>query len=215
MSDSAGMNTKGDEARCSGGPGLVLSPGREKHGFIGGILSGILSLCQGMAVTLRYFLRPSTVATRQYPENRATLKMYERFRSLLVMPHDQDGYHNCTACGICETACPNASINVVSGKDAAGKRILKNYIWRMDTCTFCNACVQACPFSAISMTGGFENAVYDRRLLAYSLNRYSGPPANALKKIEDPAERKKMMEPCSPYSAHALLDITCSDAGGK
>jgi len=204
-----------EEARRAGAPGTVLSPAEKRHGFIGGVFSGLLSLVQGMAVTLGYFLRPSTVVTRQYPENRATLKMYERFRSLLTMPHDQDGCHNCTACGICQTACPNASIKVVSGKDAAGKKILKNYIWRMDACTFCNACVQACPFSAITMTGGFESAVYDRRLLSYSLNRYAGPSASALKKIADPAERRKMMEPCLAYSGQVLPGETPPIAGGE
>lgn len=197
------------------GSGTVLSPGEVQRGFVGGIIFGLISLIKGMMLTFGYFSHPSTVVTQQYPENRDTLKMCERFRSLLVMPHDQDGCHNCTACGICQTACPNASINVVSAKDVAGKKILKNYIWRMDTCTFCNACVQACPFSALAMTGSFEGAVYDRRLLIYLLNRYAGPPANALKKIADPAERKKMMEPCLPYSGWALPGETISSAGGR
>ncbi|MEI6970962.1 MAG: 4Fe-4S binding protein [bacterium] len=198
--DIATQEMKGADAGPAGAGGLVLSPAERKHGFVFRVLGGLLSLLQGMAVTLKYFLRPWTVVTRQYPENRATLKMYERFRSNLVMTHDQDGFHNCTACGICQTACPNASINVVTAKDAAGKRFLRNYVWRMDACTFCNACVQACPFGAIAMGGNFENAVYDRRLLTYSLNRYSGPPANALRKVVDPAERQKLMVPCSPYA---------------
>lgn len=209
------QSTKRDGPCRTLSPGTVLSPKEVQHGFIGGIFRALLSLLQGMAVTLKYFLRPSTVVTRQYPENRETLKMYERFRALLEMPHDQDGYHNCTACGICQTACPNASIRVLSGTDAAGKKILKNHIWRLDSCTFCNACVQACPFSALAMTGKFENAVYDRRLLTYSLNRYAGPPANALKKIADPGERKKMMEPCLPYSVQAPPDEPLSSPGGK
>jgi NADH-quinone oxidoreductase subunit I len=209
------MNNSDTTEQSANKPGTVLSPKDVQHGFIGGIFAGLLSLVQGMWVTLTYFLRPSTVVTRQYPENRDTLKMYDRFRALLEMPHDQDGYHNCTACGICETACPNASINVITGKDAAGKKILKNYVWRLDACTFCNACVQACPFSALAMTGKFESAVYDRRLLTYSLNRYSGPPANALKKVADLEERKKMMEPCLPYSAETQAVEPVSSSGGK
>jgi len=213
-SDTSELKTRRSDANGAGIAGIVLSPVRRHHGFIGGVFSGLLSLVQGMAVTLKYFVRPSTVVTRQYPENRKTLKMYERFRSLLIMPHDPDGCHNCTACGICETACPNASISVVSRKDAAGKKVLKNYVWRMDSCTFCNACVQACPFSALSMNGYFENAVYDRRLLSYSLNRYSGPPASVLKKIEDLTERVKMMEPCLPYSGQSVFGETPVDSGG-
>ena len=211
---TAQVVTKGG-ARSGGAPGTVVSPAARQHGFVAGVFAGLLSLLQGMAVTLKYFLRPWTVVTRQYPENRATLKMYERVRSQLVMSHDQDGCHSCTACGICETACPNASISVVTARDAGGKRVLKRYIWRMGVCTFCNACVQACPFAAIVMAGGFENAVFDRRLLAYCLNRYSGPPANALKKIADPAERKKTMEPCSPYSGFELAGEAAPGSGDK
>ena len=76
----------------------------------------------------------------------------------------------------------------------------------MDSCTFCNACVVACPFAAITMNGKFESAVYDRSLLVFALNTYAGPPAKALMKIEDPEERKKLIEPCTPYSGHTMLD---------
>ena len=52
----------------------------------------------------------------------------------------------------------------------------------------------ACPHNALQMTGNFESAVYDRRLLIFNLNAYAGPPANALKKLENPEDRKKAME---------------------
>lgn len=216
MNDSETAVKKNEAGKVTSGPEV-------KRGFLGGIFAGLVTLLQGMWVTLSYLVRPSTVVTQQYPENRETLKMTERFRSMLSMIHDNDGYHNCTTCGICVTACPNVSINVVSKKDAAGKKVLDRYIWRMDSCTFCNACVVACPFGAITMTGKFESAVYDRSLLVFALNKYAGPPASALKKIEDPVERKKMIEPCTPYSGHTLLDVpaaalpagTPSGTGGK
>ena len=117
MNDSA-TAVKKNEA------GTVTSAPAVEHGFIGGIFAGLVTLLQGMKVTLSYLVRPSTVVTQQYPENRETLKLAERFRSNLTMIRDQDGYHNCTTCGICVTACPNASINVVSKKDATGKKVL-------------------------------------------------------------------------------------------
>ena len=192
--------------RTSTGPAIVCAPEIKEYGFLRGIVVGLMSLAKGMTVTFRYLSHPSTVVTRQYPENRATLKMYERFRAQLVMPHNEQGYHNCTACRMCEVACPNASIKVTSRKGAVtGRNEIDQYTWRMDRCTFCNACVIACPFAAIEMSGAFEHAVYDRRLLVYNLNRYAGPPANALAKVADPEERKKMTEPRSLYSGPVPL----------
>lgn len=152
----------------------IHSPQIKRIGFLADIILGLISLLKGMMVTLKYLVTPSTVVTQQYPENRKTLKLYDRFRALLEMPHDENGNHKCTGCKICEKACPNASIRIFSQKSAiTGKLELKSYVWRFDTCTFCNSCVMVCPFGAICMTGKFENAVYDKRLLVFELNRPS------------------------------------------
>jgi NADH-quinone oxidoreductase subunit I len=123
------------------------------------------------------------------------------------MPHDENGYHKCTGCKICEKACPNGSIIITTRKgEVSGKNELDRYVWRQDACVVCNACVQACPFGAIAMTPAFENAVYDRRLLIYSLNKYAGPPANVLAKVEDAETRQKMMEPRERYGGDVPLN---------
>ena len=69
----------------------------------------IFSLLKGMALTLGYLVRPWKVVTSQYPENRATLRFPERYRANLHLIYEDNGYHRCTACKICEKACPNAS----------------------------------------------------------------------------------------------------------
>ena len=75
-----------------------------------------------MKVTLREFFTKKT--TEQYPENRATLKMFDRFRGELVMPHDENNHHKCIACGICEMNCPNGTIKITSEfvTDETGKK---------------------------------------------------------------------------------------------
>ena len=68
--------------------------------YIGSFFKGLLSLLKGMRITLRVFFRKKT--TEQYPENRATLKMFDRFRGELIMPHNENNEHKCVACGICQ-----------------------------------------------------------------------------------------------------------------
>ena len=80
--------------------------------YISSFFSGLLSLLKGMRVTIRVFFRKKT--TEQYPENRDTLQIFDRFRGELVMPHNANNEHKCVACGICQMNCPNGSIKVIS-----------------------------------------------------------------------------------------------------
>lgn len=134
-------------------------------------ITGFFSLVQGMDVTIKYFFNPKSAITQEYPENRETLKMFDRFRGHLHMPHDENGRNACTACGICEKACPNGTISVLATKDLAGKKVLGKYIYRLSQCTFCGLCVEACPFGAITLGKNFELAVYDRNELTWVLNK--------------------------------------------
>ncbi len=168
------------------------APSDTLFGMIGNIQKVFVSLLKGMKVTISYLLRPSTVVTQQYPENRETLQMFDRFRSRLVFKYNDQGEHNCTGCKVCEIACPNASIIIDTQKGDITKKVeIDRYTWRWDICTFCNACVMVCPHDALEMTGDFESAVYDRRLLIYNLNSYAGPPAKVLKKMEDPEHKQQ------------------------
>ena len=76
-------------------------------------ITGPWSLICGLSVSLKYFLSPWKIVTEQYPENKKTLRMHERYRGRLEMVEDEEGNNHCTACGMCERACPNASINVL------------------------------------------------------------------------------------------------------
>jgi len=135
------------------------------------VFSGFYSLMQGMDITIKYFVNPKTVITQQYPENRETLEMFDRFRGPLHMPHDENGKNTCTACGICEKACPNGTISVLPTKDISGRKVLGKYIYRISQCAFCALCVEACPFGAIRMAKDFELTVYDRGELTWVLNQ--------------------------------------------
>ena len=137
-------------------------------------ITGPWSLLCGLSVSLKYFFDPRRIVTEQYPENRKTLKMHERFRGKLEMIEDADGNNRCTACGMCERACPNASINVLSTKNIAGKKVLGRYVYHFASCTQCGLCVEACPFGAIRMNQEFEVATTDPNSLEMILNKKEG-----------------------------------------
>ena len=136
------------------------------------LFTGIFSLLKGMSVTWKELWTKKV--TQQYPENRDTLVISDRWRSELTMPHDENNEHACTACGICEMNCPNGTIKVISQmielEDGKKKKILDKYQWDLGMCTFCNLCVLTCPSDAIKFENTFENAVFNREKLKQQLN---------------------------------------------
>ncbi|MDR3235499.1 MAG: 4Fe-4S binding protein [Prevotellaceae bacterium] len=148
--------------------------------YLKGFFNGLWSLLVGMKTTLRIFFRKKT--TECYPENRGTLKMFDRFRGELTLIHNENNEHKCIACGICELNCPNHTIRVVSEKitDADGKttRVLQRYEYDLGSCMFCELCTRTCPHGALAFTPTFENAVYTRSKLVLKLNREGSKLAN-------------------------------------
>jgi len=142
--------------------------------YISGILNGIYSLASGMAVTMKELFTKKV--TEQYPENRATLQVAERFRGELIMSHDDNNEHACTACGICQMNCPNGTIEVISKllepteEGGKPKKVLDKYYYDLGQCTFCNLCVLSCPSNAIRFVNTFENAIFTREKLVHQLN---------------------------------------------
>ncbi len=151
-----------------------LSTRRYIKRYLKRCITGPWSLICGLSVSLKYFFDPRRIVTEQYPENRKTLKMHERYRGRLEMIEDAEDNNHCTACGMCERACPNASINVLSTKNIAGKKVLGRYVYHFASCTQCGLCVEACPFGAIRMSQAFEVATTDPNSLEMILNKKEG-----------------------------------------
>lgn len=142
--------------------------------YIKKILKGIFHLFQGMYISMKNMMRPKV--TEQYPENRGKKQQFERFRGLLVMPHNEKNEHKCTACGICMNACPNGTINVISKKivdEATGKekKVLDLYMYDLGSCIFCGLCTTSCPQDAIEWLPDFEHSLYTRSKLNKRLNK--------------------------------------------
>ncbi len=139
--------------------------------YFSGFFKGIYSLMVGMSVTIREFFTKKV--TEQYPDNRATLVIADRFKGCLNMPHDEKNEHACTACGICQMNCPNGTINVESEMievDEKKKKVLVNYTYNLGQCTFCNLCVLTCPSKAIAFDNSFENAIFTKDKMMLKLN---------------------------------------------
>lgn len=136
------------------------------------LFGGIKSLLSGLSVTWKELWTKKV--TQQYPENRATLVIPERFRCELIMPHDENNEHACTACGICQMNCPNGTIQVISemveNEEGKKKKVLTKYVYDLGMCTFCNLCVITCPSDAIKFNNTFENATFTRNKLIQTLN---------------------------------------------
>jgi NADH-quinone oxidoreductase subunit I len=154
--------------------------------YIKKIVVGIWNLMLGMKITWINLFRKKI--TEQYPENRDTQVMFERFRGELIMPHNGNNEHKCTSCGICEMNCPNGTIRITSKTDtdeATGKtkKSLDIYMYDLGTCIFCDLCVQTCPSDAIEWSTAFEHSVFTRAKLDKKLNREGSKMAEKVKPV--------------------------------
>lgn len=142
--------------------------------YLKGLTHGIKTLLTGLKVTGKEFFTQKV--TEQYPENRDTLVMFDRFRGTLTMPHDENGHNKCIACGLCQMACPNDTIRiatetVIDEETGKKKKVLVKYEYDLGSCMFCQLCVNACPQDAIQFDTKFEHAVYTREKLIKTLNK--------------------------------------------
>jgi NADH-quinone oxidoreductase subunit I len=149
---------------------------RHLYRYIKKVVEAFMSMLSGLMLTFRYFRTPGkSIITEQYPENRSTtINIPERFAGELVLDFDENGNHKCNACTLCQLACPNGSIEIISKteetEDGKKKRVLDRWVYHLDMCTFCSQCVDACPQEAIIMKNNFELSVFNRESLTRQLN---------------------------------------------
>ncbi|MBL7729213.1 MAG: 4Fe-4S binding protein, partial [Dinghuibacter sp.] len=142
--------------------------------YIKEVGGAVKSLATGMKRTLYYFTHHKEIITEQYPDNRDTLVLAERFKGEVVMPHNEANEHRCTGCTACELACPNGTIKVITKfettPEGKKKKAIDKLVYHLELCTMCNLCIVACPSDAIKMAQTFEHSVFDRNLLIKTLN---------------------------------------------
>ena len=165
--------------------------------YFSSIFTGTHSLLKGMQVTGKELFTKKV--TEQYPENRGTLKIADRFRGTLQFVYDDEGYHKCTACRTCERNCPNGTITIttqaVELPNGKKKMKLDKYLYDLGSCTFCDLCVTSCPFHAIEFSNDFEQAVFRREVLVKQLNYLPEKEKPA------PAPKPAVAKPAAPKAA--------------
>ena len=142
--------------------------------YVKDIWNAVASLLRGMRRTGYYFTHHKEIITQNYPENRDSLNLPERFKGEVVMPHSLANEHRCTGCTACELACPNGTIKIITKFDISPegkkKKAIDKFVYHLELCTMCNLCIVACPTDAIKMAQTFEHSVYDRSTLTKILN---------------------------------------------
>ena len=137
------------------------------------ILEAFFFLWKGMYRTLHSFIHPKLHLTQEYPNNRETLYIPERFKAELTLLKDDQGKIKCTACGLCQLSCPNGSIDLTSTtiqtEEGKNKRVLVSYNYFLGNCSFCGLCVDACNFDALAFTNDFEKSEYVKAKLDKTL----------------------------------------------
>ena len=121
----------------------------QKYTYLGGLIHGISTLATGMKTSIKVYFRKKV--TEQYPENRKELKMFDRFRGTLNMPHNENNEHRCVACGLCQMACPNDTIKVTS-EPSKQKMERRRKSWQNMNMTSELVCSANCVSTLVRMT---------------------------------------------------------------
>jgi len=131
-------------------------------------IKGLKELVRGLGITSKHLGRHAI--TIQYPEERWT--MPERSRGIVVLLSDKEtGELNCTACMLCEKACPTAAIRIDAPRDEKKKRHLKQFIVNHGLCCFCGLCEEACNFAAIKMATMYEFSTESKDDLVWDIKK--------------------------------------------
>ena len=129
--------------------------------YFGEIGHGLKTLATGMKTTWKEYFKDFFT---------------NKHRGRLTFKRNEDGSYKCTACTLCEKACPNGTIKITAHmaedpETGKKKKVLDDYQYDLGDCMFCQLCTNACNFDAIEFTNDFENAVFDRSKLVLHLNQ--------------------------------------------
>jgi len=154
------------------------------------IAVGFWSLLAGMAVTIRYFVKP--IVTVQYPRQKIQMSpRYRGYPQLIIDPETQT--HKCIACEMCARICPSQLISVEGTKFPGEKqKRATKYLHEHQYCSLCGLCVEACPTSALGFSQEYrlagyrrEDCVIDHLSLLQKRQKVAGLPVTSIPTAEE------------------------------
>jgi len=154
------------------------------------IAVGFWSLLAGMAVTIRYFVKP--IVTVQYPREKIQMSpRYRGYPQFIIDPETQT--HRCIACEMCARTCPSQLITVEGTKFPGEKqKRATKYLHEHQYCSLCGLCVEACPTTALDFSkeyrlAGFsrEDFVIDHLTLLQARQKTAGLPVTKIPTAEE------------------------------
>ena len=154
------------------------------------IAVGFWSLLGGMAVTIRYFVKP--IVTVQYPREKIPMSpRYRGYPQFIIDPETQT--HKCIACEMCSRICPSQLITVEGTKFPGEKqKRATRYVHEHQYCSLCGLCVEVCPTTALEFFSvyrlvGFsrEDFVLDHLVLLQSRQQAAGLPVTKVPTEEE------------------------------
>jgi len=154
------------------------------------IAVGFWSLLGGMAVTIRYFVKP--IVTVQYPREKIQMSpRYRGYPQFILDPETQT--HKCIACEMCARICPSQLITVAGTKFPGEKqKRATRYVHEHQYCSLCGLCVEVCPTTALEFSLVYrlvgsrrEDFVLDHLILLQARQQAAGLPVTKVPTEEE------------------------------
>jgi NADH-quinone oxidoreductase subunit I len=130
--------------------------------WCGDIKDAVVTVAQGMWVTMRYWLRTYD------PERKTFTELYEYPELPVPVAPRYRGFHRfdlttCIACDQCARACPVDCIYIGKERSAKGKGFkVTDFTIDYTKCMFCALCVEPCPVDCIFMGATHDLSCYSR-----------------------------------------------------
>jgi formate hydrogenlyase subunit 6/NADH:ubiquinone oxidoreductase subunit I len=187
------------------------------------IAVGFWSLLAGMAVTIRYFVKP--IVTVQYPREKIEMSpAYRGFPQFIIDPETKT--HRCIACEMCSRICPSQLITVEGTKFPGEKqKRATKYIHEHQYCSLCGLCVEVCPttaleFSKVYRLAGYrrEDAVIDHLILLQERQKACGltvTPVPTAEEIEAAVAAEAAAKEAREKEAKAKAEAKAKEAPAK
>jgi len=160
------------------------------------IIKHIKNLLKGLGIAGKHLGRHAI--TIQYPEQK--MEMFERSRGVVVLLSDKKtGELNCTACALCEKACPSRAIKIDWHRDEKKKKYLDGFVIDFGLCCFCGLCEESCNFCAIKMANKYEFSTWDKDDIVWDVKKLQEIGRDV--PYEDTRKKKKPKQAKSDSSA--------------